>query len=166
AGFTLAAMYFLTSRALFYFTLLLRSKLESVEQLLILRWEVVSYLITIIGCLVAVGALRSLAPGGWAAVAVVLGVLGLLARKILEEAIAAEDLNKVHLMELAIASNVTLEASFAQVERIGYRLLDWGDFRIYRRQPDGTDTLIYRSREGRPHRPGPGPAARPLPDRD
>src|SRR6185312_12673201 len=73
AGFTLAAMYFLTSRALFYFTLLLRSKLESVEQLLILRWEVVSYLITIIGCLVAVGALRSLAPGGWAAVAVVLG---------------------------------------------------------------------------------------------
>jgi hypothetical protein len=31
AGFTLAAMYFLTSRALFYFTLLLRSKLESVE---------------------------------------------------------------------------------------------------------------------------------------
>ncbi len=163
AGFTLAAMYFLTSRALFYFTLLLRSKLESVEQLLILRWEVVSYLITIIGCLVAVGALRSLAPGGWAAVAVVLGVLGLLARKILEEAIAAEDLNKVHLMELAIASNVTLEASFAQVERIGYRLLDWGDFRIYRRQPDGTDALIYRSRQGRPNRQSaPGETAHPI----
>ena len=162
AGFTLAAMYFLTSRALFYFTLLLRSKLESVEQLLILRWEIVSYLITVIGCLVAVGALRSLAPGGWAAVAVVLGVLGLLTRKILEEAIAAEDLNKVHLMELAIASNVTLEASFGQVERIGYRLLDWGDFRIYRRQPDGSDALVYRSREGRPNRSAPGEAADPI----
>jgi methyl-accepting chemotaxis protein len=162
AGFTLAAMYFLTSRSLFYFTLLLRSKLESAEQLLILRWEVVSYLITVIGCLVVVGAVRSLAPGGWAAVAAVLGVLGLLTRKILEEAIAAEDLNKVHMMELAIASNVSLEGSFAQVERIGYRLLDWGDFRIYRSQGDGRFELSYRSQQGRPGRPAPGAAADPI----
>lgn len=162
AGFTLAAMYFLTSRALFYFTLLLRSKLETVEQLLMLRWEIVSYLMTIIGCVVSVGALRSLAPGGWAAVAVVLGVLGMLARKILEEAIAAEDLNKVHMMELAIASNVTLEGSFGQVERIGYRLLEWGDFRIYRRQDDGRDVLIYRSQQGRPDRLPAGGTADPI----
>jgi hypothetical protein len=130
AGFTFAAIYFLTSRSLFYFTLLVRSKLESAEQLLILRWEIVSYLITIVGCLVVVGAVHSLAPAGWAAVAIVLAVLGLLTRNILEEAIAAEDLGKVRSMELAIAGNVTLDGSFLQVERVGYRLLDWGDFRI------------------------------------
>lgn len=156
AGFTFAAIYFLTSRSLFYFTLLLRSKLESSEQLLILRWEIVSYLITIVGCLVVVGAVRSLAPAGWAAVAIVLAVLGLLTRSILEEAIAAEDLGKVRTTELAIAGNVTLEGSFLQVERVGYRLLDWGDFRIYRRRPDGSTALIYRSEQGRPNRPPPG----------
>ena len=56
----------------------------------------------------------------------------LLTRKILEEAIGAEDLNKVHLMETAIASNATLQGSFDQIERLAYRLLDWGDFRVYR----------------------------------
>lgn len=162
AGFTFAAVYFLTSRSLFYFTLLLRSKLESAEQLLILRWEVVSYLITIVGCIVVVGAVRSLAPAGWAAVALVLAVLGLLTRSILEDAIAAEDLGKARTTELAIAGNVSLEGSFLQVERIGYRLLDWGDFRIYRRRPDGALQLIYRSEQGRPHRPPPGRMADPV----
>ena len=37
AAFTLAGTYFFLSRALFYFTLLLRDKLESEERLLILR---------------------------------------------------------------------------------------------------------------------------------
>ena len=57
-------------------------------------------------------------------------MLGLLTRKIIEEAIGAEDLNKVHLMETAIASNATLQGSFDQIERLAYRLLDWGDFRV------------------------------------
>ncbi len=157
AGFTLIALYFLTSRALFYFTLLLRSKLEPVEQLLILRWEIVSYCITVLGCVVVVAALRALQPAGWAAVGAVLLVLGLMMRKILEEAIAAEDLNKVHLMEVAIASNVTLEGSFEQVERLGYRLLDWGDFRIHRLDGDGVPRMIYRGREGRAQRGDPSP---------
>ena len=59
-------------------------------------------------------------------------MLGLLIRQILDEAIGAEDLNKVHLMEAAIASNATLQGSFTQIERLAYRLLDWGDFRVYR----------------------------------
>ena len=37
AAFSLVAMYFLASRALFYFTLLVRDKLEQVEQLLLER---------------------------------------------------------------------------------------------------------------------------------
>ncbi|HEU4699893.1 MAG TPA: methyl-accepting chemotaxis protein [Gemmatimonadales bacterium] len=158
AIFTLIGVYFLASRALFYFTLLLRSKLETMEQLLILRWEVVSYLLTLIGATVVVGALRSLAPEGWFAVLAVLGVLGLLTKRILEEAIAAEDLNKVHMMETAIASNTSLQASFEQIERVGNRLLEWGDFRIYRRQPGNgaggapRATLVYRGAIGRPDR--------------
>ena len=151
AAFTLVAVYFVTSRALFYFTLMVRSKLEPVEQLLILRWEIVSYLVTIISTVVACGAILTLSVVGWLAVMTLLGVLGLLTKKILEEAIAAEDLNKVHLMETAITGNITLQASLDQIERLAYRLLDWGDFRIYRR--DETDsTLLYRSATGRPNR--------------
>lgn len=161
AAFTLLAVYFLLGRALFYFTLLLRSKLELQEQLLILRWEIVSYLITIIGVIVVAAAIHSLRPVGWVAVLLLLGVLGALTRKILEEAIAAEDLNKVHLMEMAITSNVTLQASLEQIERLAYRLLDWGDFRIYRLEDD-TPALMYRSAVGRPHRSVPSPDLVPL----
>jgi methyl-accepting chemotaxis protein len=90
-------------------------------------------------------------------VALALGVLGLLTRQILDEAIGAEDLNKVHLMEAAIASNATLQGSFTQIERLAYRLLDWGDFRVY--QTVGRElTLVYRSTLGRPDRAEP-PAA-------
>ena len=103
---------------LFYFTLLVRDKLEHAEKILILRWEIIAYLLTLFAALVTVAALRTLSPVGWIAVALVLGVLGLLTRQILEEAIGAEDLNKVHLMESAIASNATLQGSFDQIERL------------------------------------------------
>ena len=151
AAFALVAAYFVTSRGLFYFTLLVRSKLEPVEQLLILRWEIVSYLVTIISVVVVCGAILTLSVVGWLAVMTLLGVLGLLTKKILEEAIAAEDLNKVHLMETAITGNITLQASLDQIERLAYRLLDWGDFRVYRRD-EADSTLIYRSATGRPNR--------------
>lgn len=151
AAFTLIATYFVLTRALFYFSMLLRNKLEAQEQLLILRWEVIAYLVTLVGLVAASGAVHALAPAGWIPVLLLLAVLGLLTRKILEEAIAAEDLNKVHLMELAVSGNVTLQASLEQIERLAYRLLDWGDFRIYRREGDDA-TLMYRSEIGRPGR--------------
>ncbi len=151
AGFSLVAMYFLASRALFYFTMLVRGKLEQVEQLLILRWEVVSMLLSLGACVVVIAALQSLSPAGWVAVAGVLSAVGLLTKRILEEAIAAEDLNKIHLMESAISGNAGLNGSFEQIERLGYRLLDWGDYRICRW--DGAEvTLAYRGRIGRPNR--------------
>ena len=43
----LAALYFFISRALFYFSLMIRNKLESAEKILILRWEISSYLLTL-----------------------------------------------------------------------------------------------------------------------
>ena len=75
----------------------------------------------------------------------------MLTKRILEEAIAAEDLNKIHLMESAIAGNAGLHGSFEQIERLAYRLLDWGDYRICRW--NGAEvTLAYRGRIGRPNR--------------
>jgi methyl-accepting chemotaxis protein len=157
AAAILVSLYFFLSRALFYFSLLIRNKLESAEKILILRWEISSYLLTLIAATVVVTALATLAPVGWVAVALALGVLGLLTRQILDEAIGAEDLNKVHLMEAAIASNATLQGSFTQIERLAYRLLDWGDFRVYR--VSGPEvSLAYRSTLGRDNRSEP-PAA-------
>ena len=151
AAAILVCLYFFSTRSLFYFTLLVRDKLEYAEKILILRWEIISYLLTLIATVVGVAAVRALAPVGWVTVALALGVLGLLTRKIIEEAISAEDLNKVHLMETAIASNATLQGSFDQIERLAYRLLDWGDFRVYR--VDGAElTLAYRGTYGRPDR--------------
>ena len=154
AAAILVVGYFFATRALFYFTLLVRDKLEYAEKVLILRWEIISYLLTLIATVVVLAALQALSPAGWVAVALALGVLGALTRQILEEAIGAEDLNKVHLMEASIASNATLQGSFDQIERLAYRLLDWGDFRIYR--VSGTDAqLVYRGAFGRPDRGDP-----------
>ena len=151
AAAILVCLYFFSTRSLFYFTLLVRDKLEYAEKILILRWEIISYLLTLIATVVGVAAVQALAPVGWVAVGLALGVLGLLTRKIIEEAIGAEDLNKVHLMETAIASNATLQGSFDQIERLAYRLLDWGDFRVYR--VDGAElSLAYRGTHGRPDR--------------
>jgi methyl-accepting chemotaxis protein len=157
----LVCMYFFATRSLFYFTLLLRDKLEYAEKVLILRWEIIAYLLTIAASVVIVAALHALAPVGWVAVGLALGVLGVLTRRILEEAIGAEDLNKVHLMEVAIASNATLQGSFDQIERLAYRLLDWGDFRIYR-VVDDVPTLAYRGTLGRPDRGDPPEGAAPF----
>jgi methyl-accepting chemotaxis protein len=154
AAAILVALYFFLTRALFYFSLLIRSKLESAEKILILRWEISSYLLTLMAVALVIWTLANMTPVGWVAVAIVLGVVGLLARHILDEAIGAEDLNKVHLMEAAIASNATLQGSFTQIERLAYRLLDWGDFRIYRVSPSGT-SLAYRSTVGREKRGDP-----------
>jgi methyl-accepting chemotaxis protein len=161
AAAILVALYFFLTRALFYFSLLIRNKLENVEKILILRWEISSYLLTLIAATVVIAALATLAPVGWLAVALALGVLGLLTRQILDEAIGAEDLNKVHMMEAAIASNATLQGSFTQIERLAYRLLDWGDFRVYR--ADGSRTsLVYRSTLGRLNRTEPPGVLEPL----
>jgi methyl-accepting chemotaxis protein len=156
AAAILVCFYFFASRTLFYFTLLVRDKLEYAEKVLILRWEIIAFLLTLIATVVVVASLRVLAPVGWIAVALALGVLGALTRKILEEAIGAEDLNKVHLMEAAIASNATLQGSFDQIERLAYRLLDWGDFRVYR-MVSGVPILAYRGALGRPNRAEPPP---------
>ena len=154
AGLTLAGMYFFCTRVLFYFTLLIRGKLEAHEQLMILRYEVLAYLLTIIGSVIAASALIALPPDGWATVLVVLAVLGMLTTRILEEAIAAEELNKIHARERVITSNVSLKDAFTELERMANRVLDWSDFRIYRMR-DGQANLVYRGALGWPNRGDP-----------
>ena len=161
ASAILVSLYFFLTRALFYFSLLIRNKLESAEKILILRWEITSYLVTLVAATLVVWTLGNFTPVGWIAMALGLGVVGLLVRQILDEAIGAEDLNKVHLMEAEIASNATLQGSFTQIERLAYRLLDWGDFRVYR--VSGPEvTLAYRSSQGRDNRSDPPSALNPL----
>jgi hypothetical protein len=82
--------------------------------------------------LVLAGSMRSLAPVGWITVLVVVSVIGLLTKKILEDAIGAEELKQVHVRERVIAGNLNLQDSLAEMERLAHRLLDWGDMRVYR----------------------------------
>src|SRR5437899_12753295 len=65
-------------------------------------------------------------------------------------------MNQIHAMEAVITSNISLEDSFARIERLAHRLVDWGDLRIYRRQ-EGTLRLAYRGQIGRADRGEPTP---------
>ena len=161
AAAVLAGAYFLASRSLFYFSLLVRAKLPLEERLFILRWEVVGYLVTCLGTGVVVWSLNTLSPPGWVAILLTLGVIGLFARTLIEEAIAAEDLNKVHLMQSVVTGNVSLQTAFEQIEQFAYRLIDWDDLRVYRVER-GTATLAYHGRIGRPGRGEPDQSLDPV----
>ncbi|PYP28870.1 MAG: hypothetical protein DMD49_13835, partial [Gemmatimonadetes bacterium] len=148
--------YFVCTRLLFYFALIIRGKLEQSERLLILRYECISFGATIIAAACVVGTVVYWPPVAWLFVGAVLGAIGLLFKKTMEEAIAAEELNKVHAMEAVITSNVSLHDSFARIERLAHRLMDWGDFRIYRHH-EGQLALAYRGEIGRAEREEPSP---------
>jgi methyl-accepting chemotaxis protein len=152
----LAGTYFTMTRVLFYLSLLVRAKLEPEERLFILRWEIVAFMVTLLGTGAVVWALTQLNPAGWGVVVLALLVAGLVTRTLLEEAISAEDLNKVHTMQRTLTSNLSLRLSFEQIEQLASRLLDWGDFRIYRAGATGA-SLAYRSQQGRPFRIDPDP---------
>jgi methyl-accepting chemotaxis protein len=147
AGYALA--YFLFGRILFYFSLIIRAKLEPGERLMIVRYEVITYAATLLAAIIFVGAVVAWSSlAAWLLVAVVLTFLGLLLKQMIEEAISAEELNKIHGMEAVISANISLEDSFQRIERLANRLVDWGDFRIYRLQ-DGVLSLVHRSERGR-----------------
>ena len=151
AAFFYALAYFVFSRLLFYLSLLIRGKLEQNEQLLIIRYEVISYFGTMGAATTVVSAVLAWPPVTWLFVAAALGALGQLLKQMLEEAISAEELNKIHAIESVITSNISLHDSFQRIERLAHRLVDWGDLRIYRRTEDGLK-LAYRSAIGRPDR--------------
>lgn len=164
AATVLAGTYFFTSRLLFYFSLLIREKLMLEERLFILRWEIVSYILTLAGAATVVWAVIILTAGGWLAAAITLLVGGLLVRTLVEEAIAAEDLNKIHLLSATVSNAVSLSAALEEIEALAHRLLDWSDFRVYRREGDQL-RLVYRGRYGRRRDLPPDPALQQLRER-
>ena len=138
---------FLLSRGLQYCTLLVRNKLHADERSLILRYEVIAFGAGAIAVLVSLLTIASVGWTGWLVVALVMMFAGLLLKKILEEAVAAEELNKIHAMEQVVSSDANLADALREIERLANRLVDWNGFRIWRLQ-SGALRLIYDSGRG------------------
>lgn len=143
----LLAAHFLFSRGLLYCTLLIRDKLHADERSLILRYEVITFGAGTIAVLVSLLTISAVGWMGWLVVAFVLLFAGLLLKRILEEAVAAEELNKIHAMEQVVSSDANLAESLHEIERLANRLVDWNGFRIWRLN-NGTLRLIYQAGEG------------------
>ena len=145
---TLAALslfmlaYFVASRMLLYFTLLLRDKLVDEEKSLILRYEVIAFGASAIAVALILLTVLNLSPIGWGVVGVVLLGAGLLVKRILEESIAAEELNKILAMEQIVSSDVDIADAFRRIQVLAHRLVDWQTFRISRLE-DGTLRQIW-----------------------
>ncbi len=124
--------HFAIGRALQYFTLLVRGKLLVEERARIFRYEVIGLGAGAIA--VALG-LVTLGTLGWVAFWIVLLLLaaaGLLLKKLLEEAIDAEELSGVQAMEQVVASDVGFADGVLRLERIARRLVAWTELRVWR----------------------------------
>lgn len=139
--------HFLVSRSLLYFSLLVRGKLLTEERNLILRYEVLTYGAGATAVAVIVTALQVLGWLGTAIVGAVLLFAGLLLRRIIEESIAAEELNTILAMEQVIASDRGLAEAIRRIEALAHRLVDWRALRISR-VVDGAMLVAYRGGEG------------------
>jgi len=139
--------YFAISRGLFYSSLLARGKLAREDQLFIVRYEVVTYGLTLLGAVSVLATVTFLPPAAWGFVLAPLAFAAAVFRRILDEAIQAEELNKIQGMDLVITSNAAMEEALAQIERLAHRILDWREFRVCRRDAKGF-TLVYRGRLG------------------
>jgi methyl-accepting chemotaxis protein len=143
--------HFFISRALLYFTLVLRSKLLEDETSLLLRYEVIGFGVKAVGVAVAVLTVTHLGRTGWAVIAVVLAAAGALLKRIFEESVQAEELNKILAMEQVVTSDITLVDAFARIEALAHRLLDWQDYRIWRLS-GGEPGLVWRGSGAGPGR--------------
>ena len=130
AAFFLA--HFAFSRGLLYLSLLVRDKLLVGERSLILRYELITFGAGAIGAIVVLLGFQGMGNAGSLLVIIVLIFSGLLVRRIIEESIAAEELNIVLAMEQVVSSAVSLGESFRRIEALAHRLVDWTDLRIYR----------------------------------
>jgi methyl-accepting chemotaxis protein len=125
-------IYFAASRLLFYFSLLVRGKLSASERMVLIRYEVVA---AALGALAAVCTAAALAViGGWGAWIAILAFVvfpGILARALLAEAIASEELRKVAAMEAVVTAGMPLGESMARIEEMAGRLIEWSWLHVY-----------------------------------
>jgi methyl-accepting chemotaxis protein len=129
--------YFILSRALLYFSLLWRDKLLEEEKSLILRYEVIGFGAGLIAVAVVLATISSIGPVGWVFVGAMLIVVGVLVKRIFEEAVSAEELNKILAMEQVVSSDMSLADAFLRIEALAHRLVDWREFRVFRVQAAG-----------------------------
>ena len=135
--------YFLLSRLLLYFTLLLRDKLVDEEKSLMLRYEVIAFGAGVIAVAVILLTVVNIRPLGWAVVGVGLLGAGLLVKRILEESIGAEELNKLLSMEQIVSSDVEIADAFRRIQLLAHRLVDWQQFRIARLEGGALRTIWH-----------------------
>jgi methyl-accepting chemotaxis protein len=135
-----AGIYFVFSRGLLYFTLLVRDKLLPDELSLILRYELIAFGAV---CAGVAGVLIAVATFGWQSwpILLALTVGGWVLKKVLVESIAAEEMNNIHAIEEVVTADVPLGDALGWIERLAHRLVDWNDLRIWRITPDGLECL-------------------------
>ena len=139
-------MHFLLSRAALYANLLTRKKLKQEERALILRYEVIVFFASAVASVMILVAIAFVGQMGWIVLAVALLFLGMVLRQILEEAVAAEELNRIHA-DMVASSDVNLEESFRRIAASAHRLINWRDFRILRLTA-GEPRVVFTFDEG------------------
>ncbi|HSA57989.1 MAG TPA: methyl-accepting chemotaxis protein, partial [Gemmatimonadaceae bacterium] len=139
--------HFVLSRALQYFSLLVRGKLLASERALILRYEVIVFGASAVTAVTVLLTLAHVGYAGWAVMAVALGFAGLLFRRIVEETLAAEELNRIHAMDLMVSADATMEESFRRIASLAHRLVNWSNFRIVR-LVEGEGRLVFTPQDG------------------
>jgi methyl-accepting chemotaxis protein len=138
--------YFAVSRLLFYFTLAVRAKLTREERWLVLRYEVVGYAAMVLGAGAVLVAAAALEARSWPFVAALLGFAGWMTKRLLEEAIAAEQRMRVLAVDMAVTADLALGDALAMIGRLANRLVEWNDLRIYRRTDGGAHAeRVWRS---------------------
>ncbi len=142
--------YLFVSRSLFYFGLLIRQKLGTGEQRIIVRYEIVHAALLMTSSAVVVSTILFL-PLAWPFVGALLVFGAVMARQIAEEVVQAEEMNKLHVMDEVITGTMGLEASFARIEQVADRTLDWGAFRVSRYR-DASFSTLYVGAIGRKDR--------------
>lgn len=145
AGF---GTWFLAAKGLQYYSLLARGKLAPDEQSLILRYEVIAFSAAVIGSVVALFTLENVGRLGWMVVAVALAFGALLFRRIVQEAIEAEELNKVHEIERVVTSDVSVAEALDHITALAHRLVDWREFRVFRQDDEAGLSLLYSTATG------------------
>jgi methyl-accepting chemotaxis protein len=139
--------YFLASRLLLYFTLLVRDKLLEEEKSIMLRYEVIAFGAGGIAAVAIVYTATNYGPMAWVVAGIALGGMGMLLKRILEESIAAEELNKILAMEQVVSSDVDIGDAFQRIQALAHRLVDWQAFRISRLD-DGVLQHVWHGEDG------------------
>jgi methyl-accepting chemotaxis protein len=153
-----AFAHLFASKALQYFSLAARGKLTPDERSLLLRYEVLSFAASTIALVIVVFTVANVGYVGWVVVATALGFGAMLFSRIIEEAIAAEELNKIHAMEAVVTSDASLANAFDRIAALANRLLEWRAFRILRLTDEGPREM-FNNREGFRDAPTPPPSS-------